>query len=291
MSYASQAKGPPREAPLHRTVLGLRKRTRERLVRGFFYAVLLGALVFLALTANWAKIQEQFLQFDIALELWPTIVVIAAKNTVLFTVVSFVGGLSLGLVLALMKLSPIPPYRWIATVYIELFRGLPALLVIFATAFVVPIAFGWQPPGGAVGAGLLALILVSAAYIAETIRAGIQAVPKGQREAARSLGMSPVWTMVSVVLPQAFRIIIPPMTNEFVILIKDTALLFIAGSTPLTEELTTFARDEIQQYGNATPLVMAAMLYLLVTIPLTRLVAYMERRRGKTMGLQAGGAG
>lgn len=289
MSTASRATGTSREAPFHRTVLGLRKRARQRVVRGFFYMLLAGALVFFAVTANWAGIQEQFLQPYIAQELWPGIVIVAARNTVLFTVVSFIGGLALGLVLALMKLSPIPPYRWIATVYIELFRGLPALLVIFASAFVIPIAFDWRPPGGAVGAGLLALIVVSAAYIAETIRAGIQAVPKGQREAARSLGMSPTWTMFSVILPQAFRIVIPPMTNEFVILIKDTALLFIAGSTPMTEELTTFTRDEIQQYGNATPLVMAAMLYLLVTIPLTRLVAHMERRRGKVTGTQVGG--
>lgn len=289
MSTASQTRGPERQAPLHPTVLGLRKSVRQRLVRGFFYAILIGALGYLAITADWASIQEQFVQVDVARQMFPAIVTVAARNTVLFTVISFVGGLALGLILALMKLSPIPPYRWIATVYIELFRGLPALLVIFATAFVVPIAFGWQPPGGVVGAGLLALILVSAAYIAETIRAGIQAVPRGQREAARSLGMSPTWTMISVVLPQAFRIIVPPMTNEFVILIKDTALLFIAGSTPLTEELTTFTRDEIQQFGNATPLLMAAMLYLLFTIPLTRLVAWMERRRGKAMGSQIGG--
>lgn len=291
MSAASRQAGPQREAPLRPTVLGLRKTARQRLVRGFFYAILLAAAASLVATADWG-IREQFLQLDIARELWPAIVVIAARNTVLFTVTAFVGGLVLGLVLALMKLSPIAPYRWIATVYIELFRGLPALLVIFACAFVVPIAFDWRPPGGAVGVGLLALIIVSAAYIGETIRAGIQAVPPGQREAARSLGMSPGWTMVSVVLPQAFRIVVPPMTNEFVILIKDTALLFIAGSTPLTEELTTFTRDEIQQYGNATPLVMAAMLYLLVTIPLTRLVAWMERRSGTPAGMtRAGGEG
>src|SRR3546814_3033214 len=81
-------------------------------------------------------------------------------------------------------------------------------------AYVVPIAFGVRAPGGAVGAGLIGLILVAGAYMAETIRAGIQAVPKGQSEAARSLGMSPSWTMISVVLPQAIRLVIPPLTNE-----------------------------------------------------------------------------
>src|SRR5699024_5277119 len=117
------------------------------------------------------------------------------------------------------------------------------------------------------------LIVVSAAYIAETIRAGIQAVPKGQSEASRSLGMRPSWTMVSVVLPQALRIVIPPLTNELVILIKDTSLLFVAGMALGDRELTTFARDAVSQHANATPLVMAALMYLVVTLPLTRLVA------------------
>jgi polar amino acid transport system permease protein len=177
-----------------------------------------------------------------------------------------------------MKLSPVAPYRWAATVYIEFFRGLPALLVIFTFAFAVPIAFQWHPPGGSAGAGLTALIIVSAAYIAETIRAGIQAVPKGQVEAARSLGMRSSWTMVSVVLPQAFRIIIPPLTNELVVLIKDTSLLFIAGMAVGDRELTTFARDSVSQQANPTPLTIAALMYLIVTLPLTRLVARLERR-------------
>jgi polar amino acid transport system permease protein len=83
------------------------------------------------------------------------------------------------------------------------------------------------------------------------------------------------------VLPQGFRIIIPPMTNEFVLLLKDTSLVFIAGSTLMTRELTTFARDLSNQNANGTPLVMAALLYLVVTIPLTRLVAWLERRMAK----------
>jgi polar amino acid transport system permease protein len=132
-----------------------------------------------------------------------------------------------------------------------------------------------------VGAGLVGLILVAGAYMAETIRAGIQGVPKGQAEAARSLGMSAGRTMLSITLPQAFRIIIPPLTNEFVLLIKDTSLLFIAGSTLQTKELTTFTRDALSTYANGTPLLMAAMLYLIITIPLTFLVARLERRTAR----------
>jgi polar amino acid transport system permease protein len=162
---------------------------------------------------------------------------------------------------------------------VEFFRGLPALVVILAFGFAVPIAFNWRPPGGTVGAGVVALIVVSAAYMAETLRAGIQAVPKGQTEAARSLGMSAGRTTYSIVLPQAFRIVIPPLTNEFVLLIKDTSLLFVIGVALSQRELTTFSRDGLVEFANSTPLTVAAILYLVITLPLTRLVAYMERRQ------------
>ncbi|MCC3272590.1 amino acid ABC transporter permease [Arthrobacter zhangbolii] len=257
--------------------------TRRRLFQGVLYAIFVLALAAVALLADWEAIGENFFDPEVAREAFPTIITVAVKNTIIYTVIAFAGGLLLGLVLALMKLSPVAPYRWAATAYIELFRGLPALLVIFGFAFAVPIAFNWRPPGGSAGAGLLALIIVSGAYIAETIRAGIQAVPAGQAEAARSLGMSPMWTMISVTLPQAFRIITPPLTNELVILIKDTSLLFIAGMALQDRELTTFARDSVSQTANATPLVLAALMYLIITLPLTQLVAKLERhnQRGR----------
>jgi polar amino acid transport system permease protein len=243
------------------------------------YAIFVVLVVLLVLGADFGAIKQNFLNPDVAGQSWPDIVVVAAKNTIIYTFIAFVVGLLGGLVLALMKLSPVAPYRWVATAYIEFFRGLPALVVIIAVGLAVPIAFGWRPPGGTIGAGLIALSLVSAAYMAETIRAGIQAVPKGQSEASRSLGMSGFWTTVSVVLPQAFRIVIPPLTNELVALIKDTSRLFVSGMQPFQRELTTFSRDGLVQYGNATPLLIAAVLYLIITLPLTRLVAWLERRQ------------
>ena len=135
--------------------------------------------------------------------------------------------------------------------------------------------------GGPVVLGLIGLVLVASAYMAETIRAGIQAVPKGQTEAARSLGMSPMKTTFWIIVPQGFRIIIPPLTNEFVLLLKDTSLLFVAGSFIWSKELTTFARDASTQNANGTPLIMAAILYLIVTIPLTRFSAWLERRMSR----------
>lgn len=200
----------------------LKPSTRNRAVRWSLYVIFIAVTAAVAASADWGQILGNFLDVDIAKQSFPEVIVTAAWNTVLYTALSFAGGLVLGLVLALMKLSPVPPYRWAATAYIELFRGLPALLVIFAITFALPIASQWQPPGGSAGAGIIGLIVVSAAYIAETIRAGIQAVPKGQLEAARSLGIPAGWTMISVVLPQAFRIVIPPLTNELVVLIKDT---------------------------------------------------------------------
>jgi polar amino acid transport system permease protein len=260
----------------------MRRTTRQRLYRGVNYAIFAAVVLFVALATDWERILNQFFRWDIAREQLPEIVTIALKNTILFTIISFAGGLVLGVIMALLKLSSVGPYRWFATAYIELFRGVPALLTIFAMAYMLPIALGVRVPGGQVGAGLVGLILVASAYMAEVIRSGIQAVPKGQTEAARSLGMSPARTMFWVVLPQGFRIVIPPMTNEFVLLLKDTSLLFIAGSTVLTKELTTFARDGLTTNANGTPLVMAAMLYLLVTIPLTRLVAWLERKMAKS---------
>jgi polar amino acid transport system permease protein len=259
----------------------VKRTTRTKVNRGILYAILVVGVVLIVLGADWAAIRENFLDVEVLKTLWPEIVTVAAKNTVVYTLLSFAGGLVLALGLALMKMSPVAPYRWIATSYIEFFRGLPALVVIIGFGFAVPIAFGWRPPGGPVGAGIIALIVVSSAYMAETIRAGIQAVPKGQAEAARSLGMSGTWTTVSIVLPQAFRIVIPPLTNEFVILIKDTSLLFVIGAALEERELTTFARDAVTTNQDSSPLLAAAVLYLIITLPLTRLVARLERRTQK----------
>ena len=256
----------------------MKRSTQRRLKDGILYGILVLGLLLLGLVADWEAIRENFFDTEILKSLWPEIVTVAAKNTIIYTVISFVGGLALALVLALMKMSTVAPYRWIATSYIEFFRGLPALIVIIGFGFAVPIAFQWRPPGGSIGAGIIALIVVSGAYMAETIRAGIQAVPKGQTEASRSLGMNGTWTTVSVVLPQAFRIVVPPLTNEFVLLIKDTSLLFVLGVAASQRELTTFSRDVVSSTSDSSALLAAAVLYLIITLPLTRLVARLERK-------------
>lgn len=259
---------------------GRAKRARSRRRRLAAYAVGILAVGAVAALADWSLIGQKYFDLERAKDQFPEIVTIAAKNTVLYTTMSFAGGVALGLSAALLRLSTIRAYRWSAAVYIEIFRGLPALLTIIFMGFLAPIALKFQYPEilGVPTGGIVALSLVAGAYLAETIRAGIQAVPRGQLEAARSLGMTHTQTLRSVVIPQAFRIVIPPLTNELVLLLKDTSLLAVLGTTVTSKELTQFGRDAVNQGYNGTPLVVAGVMYLMITIPLTRLVAVMERR-------------
>jgi polar amino acid transport system permease protein len=259
----------------------MKRSTKRRLRQGGLYAVLAAAAVLLAVGIDWENVRTNFWASGLGGN-WHDLIVTGVKNTAIYTIVAFGLGLALALLLALMKLSDVALYRWIATAYIELFRGLPALVTILFMAFAVPIAFQWRPPGGTAGAGVVGLVLVAGAYMAETLRAGLQAVPKGQAEAARSLGMGSTATLVHVVIPQAFRIIIPPLTNEFVLLIKDTSLLSIVGATVGQRELTNVTRDFMSSgptAGTGTSLAQAAVLYLVITLPLTRLVAWLEKRQ------------
>lgn len=265
----------------------MKRSTKRRLVVWGVNVGVLGIVVAFLLLIDWENFRNNFWAPEGVSgdqSNWGDLITIGAVNTVKYTAIAFAGGLGLAVALSLMRLSPIATLRWLATGYVEFFRGLPALLVILFMGFGLPIAIGWSPPGGIVGAGLLALIMVAGAYMAETLRAGIQAVPKGQTEAARSLGMGAMSTTLRVVLPQAFRIVVPPLTNEFVLLIKDTALLSVIGSTIDGRELTTVARDFTSSGSSAqtaTSLVQAALLYLVITIPLTQLVAWQERRQRK----------
>lgn len=242
--------------------------------------IFVGAIVGIALTVNWPVFAASFFQFDRAFQLFPDIVVVGLVNTVVYTVTAFVFGLALGLVLAIMKLASFAPYRWVATVYIEFFRGVPALLVLITFGYGVPLAFNVQWPFWLTV--MVALGLVSAAYMAETLRAGLQAVPKGQLEAARSLGM-PQWrAMVTIIVPQAFRIVLPPLTNELILLTKDTSLVYVLGMAASQYDLTKIGRDGMLSVGGGiTPLLLAGLLYLIITIPLSLLARWFEKRTGQ----------
>jgi polar amino acid transport system permease protein len=257
--------------------MALSKRQRAMYMRYALYTASIAVLIAVALLVDWGRLGSAMFQWDIVKDQFPDILTGAAKNTLVFTVLGFTGGLSFGLLFALMRLSTIKPYRWFAATYIEIFRGIPLLVTLLILGFGIPIATGWRWPSPYLQ-GAIPLSLVASAYMAETIRAGIEAVPKGQMEAARSLGMSHVRAMTTIIIPQALRIIVPPLTNEFVLLIKDTSLISVLGVTAATKDLARFGRDGVNQTANATPLIVAGLVYLAMTLPLTQLVAWMERR-------------
>jgi len=262
--------------------MAMSPRKRARISRGVQYVVLALVVVAVVLATDWAKVKNDFFNPEIARAMFPDVIIVALKNTIIYTACGFTFGLGLGLVLGLMRLSSVGPYRWMATVFIEFFRGVPALVVFLALSVGVPTAFpGYTVPGDVLGIATLALGMVGGAYMAETIRAGIQAVPKGQTEAARSLGMSGSRAMISIIIPQAFRIILPPLTNELILLTKDSSLVYLLGYTASTVELTSFGRQTLNQEKNMTPIIVISLCYLLITVPLSMVVRRMEARAGR----------
>ncbi|MFS8100534.1 amino acid ABC transporter permease [Lentzea alba] len=255
------------------------KRKRAQYFRYAQYGLLILLAVVIGFTADWAQLQKAFLNVDTIVSMFPNVITVALKNTIFYTVLGFSFGLALGLVLALMKLSTVGPYRWIATAYIEFFRGIPALLVFIGVFFGLPLAFP-QLQLTSWATVMVALGGVGAAYMAETIRAGIQAVPKGQIEAARSLGMSSSRTMITIVIPQAFRIILPPLTNELIMLTKDSSLIYVIGVSRDQYELTKYGREVLSRSPSLTPILIAGLCYLIITLPLGYLSRYLENRTG-----------
>jgi polar amino acid transport system permease protein len=261
----------------------LTRRQRQRLTRWGIYGLTALIVLVVAIGADWGLLARTFLDPDIFSDLFPEIVTVAARNTVILALLAFSGGLLLGIVLALMRLSSVRFYRWLALGYIEFFRGIPALLTLILVGFVLPIALGVRvrevlPFLGDYGTPATGLAIVAGAYLAETIRGGIEAVPRGQMEAARSLGMGHGQAMSSIVIPQAFRVMVPPLTNEFVLLIKDTSLIFVLGVAASGQDLAFFSRAAVQRTASGTPFIAAALLYLAITLPLTALSRRLERR-------------
>ena len=252
----------------------LNVKDKKTVINFFILFIIIAILIYFA---DLEKLQETMFKPEIIVDQFPKIITQAAKNTLIFTIAGFAGGSVLGLILALMKLSKFTFSRIISSIYIDCIRGLPAILILIFIAYGLPIAFGVRIPG-AYSKGILALSVVSSAYIAEVVRSGIEAIPQGQGEAAEALGMSKITIYSNVILPQAFRIMIPPFTNELVLLLKDTALISVIGVTSATKELTRFGRDGVMSDANATPLVVTGFIYLILTIPLTRLASYLEKK-------------
>ncbi|QNE17971.1 amino acid ABC transporter permease [Kribbella qitaiheensis] len=260
---------------------GLSPRQRAQRSRAIQYAILVVIVLVAAFTADWGQIASVFFKPALIKSAFQEGLPTAFLKTIEYTIGAFVIGLLGGTLLALMRLSSVGPYRWIATVYIEFFRGLPAI-VVFVAFSLLPLAFAnLVIPFDPYGTVWLALGIVSAAYMAEVIRAGIQAVPKGQLEAARSLGMPLGVATRKIVLPQAFRIVLPPLANDLILLVKDSSLVFIIGTSAAAFELTGFGRDLANTASNLTPLVTAGFCYLIITLPLGLLVRRLEAKAAR----------
>ena len=256
-------------------------RKRAQRIRWAQYAVLAVVALAIALVADWGQIQQQFFRTDLIRITLTEGIGGALKNTIVYTAGAFVIGLLLGTMLALMRLSSVAPYRWIATVWIEFFRGLPAIIVFIAFGLMSLAFEGFVIPYDPYGTVWVALGLVASAYMAETIRAGIQAVPPGQIEAARSLGMPVGVATRKIVLHQAFRVITPPLTNELILLVKDSSLVYVLGLSAAGYELTKYGRQLSSDNASLTPLVVAGFCYLIITLPLSIIVRRMEARQKK----------
>jgi polar amino acid transport system permease protein len=255
-------------------------RKKARISRGVQYAILLAVIVGAVAAMDREKLATEMFNIHVIGSMIGDLPH-ALLNTATYTVCAFVVGLSLGMVLALMKMSSVGPYRWLATVYAEFFRGIPALLVVLSIGFLIPILFGVKLPNMTVKIAI-ALGLVSAAYVSETLRAGLQAVPRGQVEAARSLGLTQSQAMVSVVVPQAFRIVLPPLTNELILITKDTSFVYLLGLATSEYELTKLGTNALNQAnGGLTGVVVVGLVYLVITLPLGHLARRMEKKNAR----------
>lgn len=250
--------------------------------RGLLIAALSTIFVFgvagyvIVTSPGWPQVQESFFNAQIFWATLPEITRALWKNIQLF-ILAEIFILIYALVLAVMRSLPGPvffPLRLIAVVYIDIFRAVPSVLVIYVLGFGIP---GLRLPGVTSDPfvwGLVALVIVWSAYVAEVYRAGIDAVHPSQDAAARSLGLSRFQSLRFVVLPQAVRRVIPPLLNDFIGLQKDTALVSFIGV------IEVFRRTQIEAGGsfNFTPYLVAGMLFLILTIPMARFVDWLAAR-------------
>jgi polar amino acid transport system permease protein len=260
-----------------------RARSRQRaIISAVSTVVLLGGLTALIVTSQgWPTVREAFFSPHDFAAAFPDVLRGFWTDVKLFCIVEVVV-LVLGLVVALVRTSrgaALFPVRLIAGVYTDLFRGLPTILVVYLVGFGVPALALKGLPTNLLVLGGGALALCYGAYVAEVYRAGIESVHPSQRAAALALGLTEAQTTRHVVLPQAVRRVAPPLLNDFIALQKDVALVSILGP------LEAFRVGQIEAASNFiyTPLVAAGVLYLCVTIPLTRYLDRVQRRRRRRL--------
>jgi len=212
---------------------------------------------------------ETFFNTDVLVSSFP-LLLSGLRVTLLLGAVSIIAGLVLGLVIALIRLYAVRPASIGAKIYIDVFRSIPLLVLLIIVYYALPfVGLRMSPFMSAASA----LTLVSGAYTAEIFRAGIEAIPRGQFEASQALGLGYRHMMVDVVLPQAIRIVIPPLTNNCINVIKDTALASVVAMPDLLKQATQAQALE----ANPTPLIVAALMYIAILWPLVILVGRLEK--------------
>lgn len=194
------------------------------------------------------------------------------KVTLLISFIALIGSFFIGAIVAVMRIVPIAPLRWIAIAYVEFFRNIPLLVIVFFFYIATP-SLGLQLSGFTVGT--IGLTIYTSAFIAEAIRSGILSVPTGQMEAARSSGLKYGQTMRMVILPQAIKIVVPPIGNQFINLVKNSSILALIAGTELMYQADLISA---KTYVVFDVYIFVALFYLIITIPLSFGVSYLEKR-------------
>lgn len=218
--------------------------------------------------------------FDIhqILAVMPALLTEGLRNTLIIALLALVLGLVLGLILAMLLISAKWWLRAPARIYVDVFRGLPAIVTVSLIGIGLPSAgiklFGQAP----IGYAILAVGLINAAYIAEIFRSGIQSVPAGQAEAGRSLGMNHLTTLTLIVVPQGIRNVLPALANQFIVAVKESSLVYLLGLAVGERELYFIAQQAQAVTYNSSSFVAAGLVYIAFTVPLTHLVNWFDKR-------------
>jgi polar amino acid transport system permease protein len=242
---------------------------KKALIATISSVIVIGALITLIVTSpGWQVVKETFFDWSYGGEVLGAVakgLVVNIKLTIIASILISIFAMTLAL-LRTSRSAALTPFRILATAYVDVFRGVPLLLVILLVGFGVPALRIEGLTNSVLILGTTAVVLTYSAYVAEVLRSGILSIHPSQRAAARSLGLTSSQTMRHVVLPQAVKRVVPPLLNDLVALIKDTGLVSILGVT----DAVRAAQIASSRTFNYTPYVTAAILFLLITIPLTR---------------------
>lgn len=259
--------------------LHLRKQRWRSVIISLISTIVFAALVWFGLlsTPGWVRVEETFFNWEVAVESFPRIfdgLLLNLRVLLVASVLVLIFGLTLA-VIRTLKSPVLFPLRVLAKGYVDVFRGLPLIIVLYLVGFGIPglrLEFLGRIPAEVLG--IAALTITYSAYVSEVFRAGIESVHPSQRLAARSLGLSYSKSMRLVILPQAIRKVVPPLMNDFVALQKDVGLISVLGAI----DAVRGAQIEVAKFANFTPYVVAGLLFVLLAIPTIRIADQISAR-------------